>query len=266
MAKFQVNMISYALERTIDLTVIVPTTSFPEALGLNNFKPSHVVESKYPVLYLMHGLGNNQATWGGYSNIELFAEERNIAVVMFSGENKFYTNIPAKSKYPKFGDDWDKFIDQELPEFVTNYFPISAKPEDTYIAGLSMGGAGALMHGIRNPQKYHAVGAFSAAIVMTDKDAEKRNMPLYDPRPDIDKDKKQNLKLPKFYIACGGDDGWHVPDKALVDYLRANDYHADWSLVPGFKHEWRFWNQQVEKFLDWLPREDAYAKKGKRQI
>ena len=214
----------------------------------------------------MHGLGNNHATWGGYSNIELFAEERNIAVVMFSGENKFYTNTKVTSPYPKFGDDWDQFIDKELPEFVTNYFPISDKAEDTYIAGLSMGGAGALMHGIRNPEKYHAVGAFSAAIVMTDKDAAERNMPLYDPRADIDRAKEQKIQLPQFYIACGQDDSWHVPDEAVAKYLKNDGYAVDWNLVPGFTHEWRFWNQQVEKFLDWLPREDAYVKKGRRQI
>ncbi len=158
MARFECNVISYVLQRTVDITVIIPTVTIPEAIAWREKKPSHAVKERYPVLYLLHGVGNNHATWCGYSNIELFAEERNIAVVMMSGENKFYRTVSG-------GDDYYRFLEEELPEFITNMFPVSGNPEDTYIAGLSMGGAGALMHGIGNPEKYAAVGGFSAAVL-----------------------------------------------------------------------------------------------------
>ena len=88
-------------------------------------KPSHVPKADYPVLYLLHGFGNNHATWSGYSNVELYAEEQNLAVVMISGENKFYANHP--------GDPFYDFIENELPEFVTANFPVSKKVKDTFI-------------------------------------------------------------------------------------------------------------------------------------
>ena len=83
MARINCNFISYVLKRAIDLTVIIPTTTMPE---IGDANVSHNVIDKYPVLYLLHGYGNNHATWTSYSNIEFFAEERNIAVVMLSGE------------------------------------------------------------------------------------------------------------------------------------------------------------------------------------
>ena len=101
MARFQCNVISYVLQRTVDITVIVPSVTIPEALG-GEASPSHVLEERYPVLYLLHGMGNNHATWCGYSNIELYAEERNIAVVMISGENKCYRNVQGGDKFFEF--------------------------------------------------------------------------------------------------------------------------------------------------------------------
>ena len=96
MAKLVCNFISYALKRTVDITVVLPSVTIPEAMQLpmpgkeNPVPPTHEVKEKYPVLYLLHGMGNNHAQWTGYTNVEMFAEERNMAVVMISGENKFY--------------------------------------------------------------------------------------------------------------------------------------------------------------------------------
>ena len=175
MARFQCNVISYVLQRTVDITVIVPSVTIPEALG-GEASPSHVLEERYPVLYLLHGMGNNHATWCGYSNIELYAEERNIAVVMISGENKCYRNVPG-------GDKFFDFIEKELPEFVTNYFPVSDKPEHSYIAGLSMGGYGSLLHGMSRPERFAAIGAFSAAVEislnMDEEELKNRNLDIY---------------------------------------------------------------------------------------
>jgi S-formylglutathione hydrolase FrmB len=123
---------------------------------MGNGPVTHVLPAKFPVVYLLHGFANNHAQWTGYTNVELYAEERRIAIVNISAENKAYAKVGA--------DDFKRFVSEELPEFVTNYFPISTAPEDTYIAGLSMGGYGALMHGLTRPERYHAIGAFSAGF------------------------------------------------------------------------------------------------------
>ena len=259
MAKFQCNFISYVLTRAVDITVIIPSATIPESLGLNGSIASHKKEEKYPVLYLLHGVGNNHATWCGYSNIELFAEERNIAVVMISGENKFYRTVPG-------GDDYYRFIEEELPEFVTNMFPISDKPENTYLAGLSMGGAGALMHGLGNPEKFAAIGALSAALAISDHVKADNPWGMPDPREVVDQMIEENRKIPPVYMACGEADGNHPENEAFKNYLVGKDVHVEWDSVPAYGHEWRFWNDQIEKFLDWIPRIDGYAGKSIRKI
>ena len=157
MAKFTCNFISYTLRRTVDITVVVPSPTIPDSMGMTgDGKPSHTPKEKYPVLYLLHGMGNNHATWTGYTNVELFAEERQIAVVNLSAENKSYVNLA--------GDDFFTFVSEELPDFVCGMFPISREPEHTYIAGLSMGGYGTLVHALNHPERFRAFGAFSAAV------------------------------------------------------------------------------------------------------
>src|SRR5207302_6439831 len=81
MAKFVCNVISYTLGRTVDITVVIPTPTIPDSMGMTGVTPKHTPSAPYPVLYLLHGGGNNHATWTGYANVEFYAEECNIAVV-----------------------------------------------------------------------------------------------------------------------------------------------------------------------------------------
>ena len=79
MGKFVCNFISYALKRTVDITVVVPTPTLTDGFTLETDPTapiSHKPQHKYPVLYLLHGMGNNHATWTGYTNVEMYAEEQ----------------------------------------------------------------------------------------------------------------------------------------------------------------------------------------------
>jgi putative tributyrin esterase len=206
----------------VDITVVVPSVTIPESLGLPTAqveKATHVKAWKYPVLYLLHGYGNNHATWGGYSRIELFAEERDIAVVMFGTENKFYLNHEGD-------DNYFDFVSKELPEFVLAMFPVSSRPEDTYIAGLSMGGFGSLAHGFANPEKYAAIGAFSAAVslgVANVNDVFKSLGKQYDPLGIAKERRKEGRRLPKLYLTCGDKDFLYSANLEFKDELVALD-------------------------------------------
>lgn len=282
MAKFTCNFISYTLLRAVDVTVVVPTPTTPEAMGMGlkpGEKPAHTPKAKYPVLYLLHGMANNHATWTGYTNVEFFAEERNIAVVMFSAENKSYVNHPS-------GDRFFDFLSKELPDFVCGMFPISDKPEDSFIAGLSMGGYGTLVHALNHPERFAALGAFSAAVSLnpaslanmgegdassTEEVAEKvlanKPNPQYDPTSLADKIAAEGGKFPKCYIACGAKDFLYEANLQFRDKLLGYGADLTWFETPNHGHEWRFWNLVVEQFLDWIPRTDVYAQGGaKRQI
>ena len=266
MAKVVCNFLSYSLNRAVDITVVLPSVTCPEALGMGDGPATHVLPEKFPVVYLLHGFANNHAQWTGYTNVELYAEERRIAIVNISGENKAYAKAGA--------DDFKRFVSEELPEFVTNYFPISTKPEDTYIAGLSMGGYGAFMHGLTHPERFHAIGAFSAGIQINP--ASFASDPLAgDPgEPTAEYDlhalakaiAEEGKSFPAIYTACGMDDFLFAANKDFAAELEELGADVTWKEVPGFGHEWRFWDQQVEQFLDWIDRTDAYAKLGKRAV
>ncbi len=278
MAKFLCNFISYTLHRTVDITVVIPSVTIPESMGLGasdiddvpadlsllKGKVRHFKEDKFPVLYLFHGYGNNHAQWTGYTNVELFAEERNIAVVNISAENKSYVK--------NGGDDFYSFIEEELPDFVCSMFPISRRPEDTYIAGLSMGGYGTLVHALGNPEKYAAFGAFSAAVNINPAQLSggdtKELDPSLDPTALADRLIASKARFPEAYIAIGGQDFLLDANRAFRDKLVAAGVPVTYDEISEYGHEWRFWNIEIEKFLDWIQpiRTDAYAKTGRRQV
>ncbi|MBQ6362634.1 MAG: alpha/beta hydrolase fold domain-containing protein [Lachnospiraceae bacterium] len=278
MAKFTCNFISYTLHRTVDITVVIPSVTIPESMGfgasdidgvpddLSQLKGTarHSKKDRFPVLYLLHGYGNNHAQWTGYTNVELFAEEQNIAVVNISAENKSYVK--------NGGDDFYSFIEDELPDFICGMFPISRRPEDTYIAGLSMGGYGTLVHALGNPEKYAAFGAFSAAVDINPAQlsgGEAKDLdPSIDPIALADKLIASKAKFPEAYIAIGGEDFLLDANRAFRDRLLSAGVKVTYEEIPEYGHEWRFWNIEIEKFLDWIRpiRTDAYAKTAKRQV
>ncbi len=256
MARFECNMISYVLRHSVDLTVVVPTLCYQAITDYaNGKKPNHKPEHKYPVLYLLHGHGNDHATWTSYTNIEFFAEEHQIAVVMFSAENKAYINHPS-------GDNFFDFISVELPEFIKAMFPISERPEDTYIAGLSMGGYGTLVHALNFPERFCAFGAFSAGI--RPRAAEDGGIdPRFDPYQAAKKAAGEGKTFPKAYLACGTRDGLYQSNVEFREELKRLGADVTWD-EEDYDHEWRFWNLEVERFLNWIPRTDPYAGKKRR--
>ena len=238
MAKFICNFISYTLKRTVDITVIIPSPTIPESLGLSEElgkKPSHLKPAKYPVVYLLHGYGNNHAQWTGYTNVELFAEEQQIAIVNLSAENKCYVKVGM--------DDFFTFVSDAF----------------------------------RHPERFHALGAFSAAISInpetigqslpeTESEEKKEIAPEFDPSALVERAVAEGKKLPKIYMACGNKDFLYEADKAFAQKLKELGSDVTWDEIGQYGHEWRFWNIEIERFLNWLPREDFYAKQGKRQI
>ena len=89
-------------------------------------------DGKLPVLYLLHGLSDNESAWVRRTSIERYALPYGIAVVMPDGGRSFYTDMAKGGKY------WT-FITDELPAVCESFFNISGLREYKYIAGLSMG-------------------------------------------------------------------------------------------------------------------------------
>ncbi len=252
--KIKCNYVSKALGRAVDIIVAIPSPVYPEILGYGG-KAEYAPKAKYPVLYLLGGIGNDCASVFDYTRAQLYAEEYNIAIVSVSGENKFYVDNGTE----KFSE----FLENELPLLLSGYFPISNRAEDTYIAGLSMGGYGALLHFLRRSESYNAVGCFSGAVGKFDfaETEEGKDCNIFNL---LDARLKDGSTLGKIYLSCGSEDFIKDCSYKLKKYLEDNKVKFSWQEVNGYGHEWRFWDGQIEEFIKWLPRTDKYSGKPRK--
>ncbi|MBQ8081641.1 MAG: acetylesterase, partial [Clostridia bacterium] len=131
MAILQMNFFSAALMRTVDAVCVIPNDK-------RGFDGKKLISRETPMktLYLLHGLYGSQLDWLTRTRIARLADAKNLAVIMPAGENKFYSDRRAH-------DHFGRFVGQDLVEYSRDLFHLSDRREDTYIAGLSMGGFGA---------------------------------------------------------------------------------------------------------------------------
>ena len=253
MALIQVNYMSKALFRIVPINVILPVDRFDADADRYLMDKDH----KYKTLYLLHGLLGNYTDWVSQTRIQKWAEEKNLAVVMPSGDNAFY----FKSRTP--WDDYETFIGEELPEITRRMFPLSDRREDTFIAGLSMGGYGALRNGIVFSDHFSHVAGLSSALHIFDDLSEEANLGLFD---NLEEASKTNLnhkvaawemfrnrkEIPRFYMACGRQDDLLKVNMDFRDFLKENGADVTWDEEDA-GHDWDFWDSQIRKVLEWLP-------------
>ena len=160
MAHIDCSFYSPSLEKNIHAIVFLPSVSADDYL---EGRETHYYdeETRFATLYLLHGSYGDCLDWSLRTGIERYAQDKGIAVVMPSGENSSYINMAHGEKYLDF-------IGKELPEFMTKMFPLSKKKEDTYIAGLSMGGYGAYRVGLEFPETFGYIASLSGALDMSE--------------------------------------------------------------------------------------------------
>lgn len=218
----------------------------------------------YPVLYLLHGLSDDHTIWSRRTSIERYAADMDLIVVMPTTHRGFYTDMAAGAKY------WT-FISEELPVIVKNFFPASSRREDTFAAGLSMGGYGALKLGLRCPEKFAAVAGLSSVTdVSSFMQLEERGtefsveMQRIFGAPDKVKGSPDDLfylasKLaegkqaaPKIFQCCGTEDFLYQDNIKFRNHLEKIKIDFHYQEAPGI-HEWAFWDRYIQDVLKWLP-------------
>ena len=152
MALLHCNFYSEVLEISCSMEVILPQKTSTQ-IGLQNKSFS----SSPPVLYLLHGLTDDHTIWQRRTSIERYVAPLGLAVIMPAVGRSFYTNMVNGPAY------WD-FISQELPQIVHQFFNLSSQPEDTFVAGLSMGGYGALKLAFTFPERFAAAASLSGVM------------------------------------------------------------------------------------------------------
>ncbi|MEG1426135.1 MAG: alpha/beta hydrolase family protein [Oscillospiraceae bacterium] len=266
MALAKMNFFSKALMRTVSIQAIIPTDKM--SFGTETLS----VPEKFKTLYLLHGIFGNDTDWVTGTRIQSWAQDKNLVVIMPSGENKFYVDNP------KSGDNFGTFIGKELVDFTRKTFPLSAEREDTFIGGLSMGGYGALCNGLKYSETFGGIVALSSGLILDavmnseyEEEWSTHNRYYYesifgsiDQIKGSDKDyfaliKKlidEKRKIPDIYMACGTEDFLYHENVEYHEFLRALKVKHTFEKGPGI-HDWIFWDTYIKKALEWLPLDET---------
>lgn len=250
MAFLETHVFSQALEVAVTVNVLLPEPS--QGIGLEG------VQNQEPprVMYLLHGYSDDQSIWMRRTSVERYCARYNLAVVMPAVNHSYYANELQGERY------WD-YVNQELPQMMHNMFRLSQEPGSQLVAGLSMGGYGAMKLALSYPERYAAAASFSGAV---DAEALLRKR---EPRPtmrrafgtakafhgsenDLFHLMEQNAgapRKPRLYVACGTEDFLFGQHKKFIPALEKNGWDVTHEETPGFGHEWAYWDAQLAAFL-----------------
>jgi S-formylglutathione hydrolase FrmB len=219
-------------------------------------------KEKYPTLYLLHGLSDDHTIWQRRTSIERYVSDMGIAVVMPNAGRSFYTDM-------KHGYKYFTFLSEELPEIARQFFPLSDKREDNFAAGLSMGGYGAFKLALRCPDKYAAAASLSGAVDMASRVKSNEiqdTTELENIFGDLNSIKNSENDLfyiaknvsalngpkPKLYQCCGTEDFLYEDNIKFKNFIEKTNLDYTYEESPGV-HEWKYWDDQIQKVLKWLP-------------
>lgn len=212
---------------------------------------------KPPVLYLLHGMSDDHTIWGRRTNIERYVSELGLAVIMPCAGRSFYRNCNPQMRY------WD-FLSEELPALVKKFFNVSERREDTYVAGLSMGGYGAFKLAFNHPERFAAAASFSGSLCnyWLEKSNPVEYHYIFGNREDLTGTEddlagkakalaESGKKRPRLYMGCGTEDGLYNENQEYRELLQNLGYDLTYQERPG-THNWEFWDTEIQTALKWM--------------
>jgi putative tributyrin esterase len=214
--------------------------------------------SNAPVVYLLHGFGGDDGDWFTNSTVASAATQLGIAVVTPDGDNSWYVNSSLGR--------WEDYIAEDLVAEVESRFPVARTREGRAIAGLSMGGYGAVRIGLRRPARFAVAASMSGALDSS------RPISVFNPRGNV-----SNITqvfgppgspireandvyllagaaagdLPYFYLDCGTDDPWLGVNRDFAAILEARNIPHEFHEASG-GHNFTYWDRQVLQVLNVL--------------
>lgn len=265
-ARPQVNETKAASPRAAELDSKLMRRKMPYQIILPpHYEPEK--SARFPVLYLLHGLGGHYDNWASKTNLAKYAAAYPIILVMPEGGDGWYTDSASAPD-----DKYESYIVQELvPEIDKNYRTV-AERRGRAVAGLSMGGFGALKFGVKYPQMFALAASTSGAVASASYrtlDELPKNEWLRKPilaafgDPSGATHKENDLfkllgemppdkiaALPFLYLDCGTEDPLMLlpVNQQLAQLLVARKIPHEFRQLPG-KHDWKFWNNQVQEIL-----------------
>ena len=149
MANLHINFRSDCLSRSV-----YPVAFLPDYNGWNDCQPP------YRTLYFLPGYSGGGLETAQFTNFAMYAAMYGIAIILVDGENSFYVDDEQR------GARFSQYVGQEIVEATRALLPLSHKREDTFIGGISMGGCGALINGLRYADTFSKVAMLSPALEM----------------------------------------------------------------------------------------------------
>ncbi|SDN42169.1 S-formylglutathione hydrolase FrmB [Actinomyces ruminicola] len=272
MALLTMNFESSYLRANQEFTMILPDRPQAE-------EPADYYEQTrdLKVLWLLHGTFGDHSDWVRKTNIERYAVDKGIAVVMPSGQNSNFSNWSGAM----LGYDAYDYLIKELMPLVWNWFPVSRRREDNFIAGLSMGGRATIKFAVNHPELFIAAAVLSATpknfdllteeYLASDDIFARRLASMADNAGGLEafKTSEENVwqiinekaasgVLPRLRFHTGGDDDYILPDlMTFKEHAEKIGLEAEFIVTAGYGHEWDFWDRAIREALEFFELEDA---------
>ncbi|MDQ6786832.1 MAG: esterase family protein [Acidobacteriota bacterium] len=220
----------------------------------------------YPVIYLLHGLTGHFDDWADKTKLKDYAKNYNYIIVMPEGNNGWYTDSATVAS-----DKYESYIIRELIPEIEKKFRAKTTRDSRAVAGLSMGGYGAIKFGLKYPEMFALVGSFSGALgagTWTEKtlganggaiavsilsvfgienSQTRQTNDIFKIAREMSPEKIKSL--PFIYQDCGTEDFLYQNNRDFVALLQEKRIPHEFRELPG-NHNWIFWNTQIKQFLE----------------
>jgi S-formylglutathione hydrolase FrmB len=266
MALFTIDHFSESLGLNMSCLVIVPQSARGQ-IGVDERRPAG---DSYPTLWLLHGKSDDHSIWLRRTSIERYVAPLGLAVVMPAVHLSAYANMAYGGRY------WD-YISEELPALLESWLPLARDRERRYVAGLSMGGWGAMKLALNRPDRFAAAASLSGALILSlsqwlAKDRQRGNDRYFElvfgkleglgeggdfPREEdrlierVSQHLASNTPLPRLFACCGTEDFLLEDNRKSAKALRELGISLDYEEGPG-AHEWAFWDGWIQRALQWM--------------
>jgi S-formylglutathione hydrolase FrmB len=237
---------SKALDRDMHYTIVLPA----------DYRDS---QRRYPVLYLLHGWAGDYTNWVKLTHLVEYSRRYPIIIVTPDARNSWYVNSATVP-----GDRFEDYIISDLIPEIDSHWRTLASPEHRSIAGLSMGGYGSVLFGLKHPGLFAVVGSVSGAFDGPDgiesvmPDLRESTDRAYGPAGSATRinndiysliEKADDKTAPYLFLECGSQDPLLSSNRKFVKDLSSKNVRYEYHEYPG-AHSWDFWDHSLPMMLE----------------
>lgn len=248
MALLHIDHVPETVKVNLPLNIILPD---PGRMG-------DVPVAQRKVLYLLHGLSDDASAWQRFTSIETLANAYGLVVVMPSAGRSFYIDQPN-------GQNYFSYLTEELPQYLADVFNLKPACENTFIAGNSMGGYGAIKAALLHPDRYAAAAIFSgvlslqilslipddprrAEFALLFGDVDKLSGSEHDPAVWLQRAAQNPAILPRLFLYVSRQEDIYPLSGMFHAACHSLGIQSEYHEEDG-AHDWFFWDKQIRLFL-----------------